>query len=1015
VGGLHFLSPWWLAALALVPLAAWLARRSLAGLGAARRWTALVLRLLLVTAAVLALAEAGWKQVSREVSVVYLLDRSASIDPDEGRRALQYVRDTSERRESGGRQADDLGGLVVFAERASVELAPSAAFTAPSRMHSLIATEASDLAEGLRLAAASFPAGTRRRVVLISDGLENRGLATEEARRLAELGVRVEVLPLQRLRGPEVMVERLVVREHARAGEPVQVRALLRADQAAAGELELVLDGNPVARRRFQVAEAGKTSHSFELNLPGPGFYPVEIRLRPDPGCDTVPQNNTGHAFTQLQGQARVLILFSPAGKDDATADVAHLARALAQEKIEVRLAGPGEVPASPAELAGYDCLIVANLGAYAFTGQGMSAVRAAVRDLGMGLVMIGGPEGFGAGGYLNTPIEEALPVSCEVRQRKVMPNGALALIMHTCEMPDPNYWGKRISSAAIDALSDQDEAGLIYYDWNSGCKWLFPLQPIGPARQQMHGLIKDASPGDMPDFDSSMGLALKSLSAAKAAMKHCIIISDGDPSLADITLPGKFKSAGITVSTVAIAPHDGGCGTTLQNIASATKGRFYFAKSANELPQIFVKEAMTVRRSVVFQERFVPRQVLETDLLKGFWGAELPPLEGYVVTTAKDRAEVPITVRIKDNPEDPVLAHWRYGEGKAVAFTSSAASNWAPRWIDWPGYVKFWSQLVRWASRAGGTGDLQVRAEIRGGAGHIVTEAVDENGRLLNQLDLVAHVVDPLSREVPGVTMAQTGPGRYEARFPAGPAGVYQVNVSYRDAAGVRRNHVSGASCSFSPEFGGGEGGQELLQEISRLTGGDVLTGEAAQDRAVIWKRNLPPGYRVHPGWHWLLWAVLLLFPLDVAVRRLMLDWRAIGQRLRQTAALLVPALRPAAAAGPDSVMSALMAEKQRIREAAPAPQTENVRSRFLEQLRQAGEEAAPGSADLALQEMLQRHRERPAAPPGRAPAAPPRPAGISGYAASLLDAKKRAIKEREQEKEGKKPGNQGPGGSKA
>jgi hypothetical protein len=618
---------------------------------------------------------------------------------------------------------------------------------------------------------------------------------------------------------------------------------------------------------------------------------------------------------------------------------------------------------------------------------------------------------------------------------------------MHTCEMPQPNYWGRRISHAAIDALSDQDEAGMLLFDWQSGCRWLFKIQRVGASRKKMHALIKKAQPGDMPDFDTSMKMALKGLRAAKAALKHCIIISDGDPSLSDVTLPAKFKRAKITISTIAIAPHGGVCVGTLKRIANATGGRYYAPKKANMLPQIFVKEAMTVRRSVIFRQTFVPNLQQATDPVKGFMGAKLPPLDGYVVTTPKSRAEVPLTVKLKDSLTDPVLAHWRFGEGKAAAFTSTAAADWASRWIAWPGYVKFWSQLVRWTSRAGGTGDLQVRAEIKGGKGKIIVEAIDEKGRLINYLNLKGHVIDPKSRPVPGVTLVQTAPGRYEADFPAGPAGAYQVNVSYKDSANRRRHHITGTSNSYSPEFAKLKGNRELLADIAQATGGDVLSGDSEKDREVIWARNLPPGHRVHPGWEWLLWAILALFPLDVAVRRVMLERKQAKVALAVLAGLVqifllylltwhyhwfyvviqaalvagmaywfydflrARRLEPAVAAGPDPRLAALMAEKERIREAAPKPASEDVRSRFLEQLQGARARAAGADDEEALTEMLKRHKEtRAAGAAEEARARPakkkplPRASGISGYAGALLDAKKRALKDKDKNKDKKK-----------
>ena len=1006
--GLRFGSPLWLLGLLLVPVLVWHARRSLAGLGTFRRWASLALRVLLVVATVLALAEAYWRQESREVTTVYLLDRSDSLPRADQDKAFDYVRATSDRRGPDGPKPDDCAGLVVFANRASVELAPSEHFHAPEQLHSIIETGHSDIAEGLRLAAAAFPAGSRKRIVLISDGLETRGLAVEEARRLAEMGVRVECLTLARQKSNEVLVERLAVRAEARVGEPVEVRAVLRALQPASGVMRLYLDGKPVEARRFAAREAGKLPpETFVVRLARPDFYPLELRIEPDPGSDTMPQNNVGYAFTHVPGEAKVLMLYSPEGeakKENPMVDVASLAKALASEKIAVKFAGPEAIPASVAELAQYDCVIIANLGAYAFTPAGMKAVQAAVREMGVGLIMIGGVDSFGAGGYLNTPIEEALPVTCDVRQRKVMPNGALALIMHTCEMPDPNYWGRRISDAAIDALSDLDEAGLIYYG-NAGCAWLFPLQKVGPARAQMHALIKGAAPGDMPDFDSSLQMAIQGLQKTQAALKHVIIISDGDPSFSNANLLAQAAGAKITVSTVAIAPHDGGV-ATLQRIANVTGGRFYFPKNANLLPQIFVKEAMTVRRSVIFTEPFTPNFTAATPPVKGFQGVAWPQLSGYVVTSPKARAELPLTVKLKEI-EDPILAHWQYGEGKAVAFTSTAAPDWAAQWISWAGYSQFWAQLVRWASRAAGSSDLQVSAEVRGGVGKVIVEAMDDQGRLLNQLDLTGHAVDPLQRGQDFV-LVQTAPGRYEARFDAGAPGSYAVAVTYKDSKQQMRSISTGAASNYSPEFAAAEPNPGLLEDIARVTGGRVLPADPAEARRFIWARDLPPGYRVHPGWKWLLWLALLLFPLDVAIRRVMVDWREVGRAARLAAGLVIPQLRPASAEGPDPTMKALMSEKERIRKAAPPPSTEDVRSRFLEQLSRArAEEEARFTPGLPRKEDLQVRAAGGAAKPldlrglPKKPAPPPA-AGISGYTAALLEAKRRALKDR-QESQGK------------
>src|SRR5260221_2482243 len=108
--------------------------------------------------------------------------------------------------------------------------------------------------------------------------------------------------------------------------------------------------------------------------------------------------------------------------------------------------------------------------------------------------------------------------------------------------------------------------------------------------------------------------------------------------------------------------------------MADQGKGRFYDVRSPDQLPQIFIKEAAVILKSAIFEEPFKPQQVANSEVLRGISGEEYPQLLGYVATSPKARAETPSL----SDKGDPVLAHWRYGFGRAVAFTSDAQAKWA-------------------------------------------------------------------------------------------------------------------------------------------------------------------------------------------------------------------------------------------------------------------------------------------------------------------------------------------------
>lgn len=111
--------------------------------------------------------------------------------------------------------------------------------------------------------------------------------------------------------------------------------------------------------------------------------------------------------------------------------------------------------------------------------------------------------------------------------EQEVLPKGALAIILHTCEFPEGKYLGETYHEEAIKVLSGRDEIGVI--DYEGGEQWVVELNDVGDY-EAMSTKINAAEPGDMPSFAPTMELGLKALEKSDAASKHMIIISDGDP-----------------------------------------------------------------------------------------------------------------------------------------------------------------------------------------------------------------------------------------------------------------------------------------------------------------------------------------------------------------------------------------------------------------------------------------------------------------------------------------------------
>ena len=500
-----------------------------------------------------------------------------------------------------------------------------------------------------------------------------------------------------------------------------------------------------------------------------------------------------------------------------------------------------------------------------------MRAIELAVKDWGVGLVMVGGENSFGPGGYQDSPIERALPVTMDIKQRRIMPSGALVVVLHTCEIAQGNYWGQQIALAALRVLSPSDEYGVLYLDWQGGgVKWLFDLQRI-KSKDRMATLIKGVQPGDMPSFIPAFQKAHTSLKRSSASIKHVVVISDGDPTYPSDQAVQAMVADKITISCVGINPHSAGDTKRMAYIAQVGKGRYYEPQSPAALPQIFIKEAATVRRALIFEEPFQPRTALLSEVIKGIQSNEYPQLTGYVLTTARPLAEVPLITHHKD----PLLAHWQYGLGRAVAFTSDAKSRWGAQWIGWGKYEQFWAQVVRWVARNVQDAGIRAKTEIKDDRARIVFDALDKDGRFLNGLDFTGALITP-DRKEEALRVEQTGPGRYEAFFDVDEPGTHYMSLRYDGKDGKPRLFTHGMVVPYSREYRELKANEPKLAAIAEAAGGRVI---AKEDDVFV--RTFESEPRYSDTWPILLLVAILLFPFDVLVRRVFIDYRALANKL--------------------------------------------------------------------------------------------------------------------------------------
>ena len=874
--GIRFVQPAWLLAAALAILIVWLGVRSLGQLGRTRRIVSIALRVLVVALLAATLARPEITRTGKHVTVIAVVDRSRSVPLTLQEDTFAWLKQSAD-----GMEVGDQLAVIDVAEFPVVTKLPSGDKDITRRNPSLTGEE-SALADGVQLALAIAPPSTGTRILLASDGNETSGDLAEAARIAAANRIPIDVLPRSYRHDREVVFKQLVVPPTARSGQTIPIRFVLSSTDPTAGTLTMKLNGStvdldPTSPEMFArvTLKPGTNVKTVSLPVGTRGVHRFECEFVPDrPGDDGLQQNNQAGAVTYVAGPGHVLVV----GDDQ---DISGLMSKLTSAKMDVRPCSPEAFPQTLPEMISVDALVLVNCEVSTFSHLQQMLMCQYVRKLGGGLVMIGGDKSFGAGGWIGSPVAEILPVDPDPPQKKQMPRGALVLVMHACEMPQGNYWGKQVAIAAVKALSRSDLVGVIDYNWQGGAgqNWVYPLSPAGD-KSRVTTAIRNMQMGDMPDFGAPMAAAQQALSKAQAGQKHMIIISDGDPAAPPVSLVKQMQKDRITCTTVSVFPHGGATLPQFHSISKALNGRQYDVTDPSKLPEIFVKEAQIVRRSLIVEEPFQPRVTNSlSELVRGF-GGSLPQLDGYVLTGPRHGLTQLVLATEKG---DPILAHAQMGLGRTVAFTSGAGTKWAGQWLGgWGGYARFWEQTIRWAGKSSQAADCDVFADVTGRDVTVTVDAVDESGAFVQFADLRGQVITP-SLAAQELALTQVGPGRYRANFTAGGSGSYLVNLQYRRAGAEGGTGMvqTVVTVPYAPEFRDLTDNLSLLTEVARTTGGRILPADAPAQANVFDRAGVRMPFTAMPLTRPLFLIWLGLFLLDVAVRRIVIDFRALFARM--------------------------------------------------------------------------------------------------------------------------------------
>lgn len=902
------------------------------------------------------------------LAVIVAVDRSRSIDLVPG--AASRVERELQVAEQGMREGDRIGTLA-FAADAVVEDPLRERRHPPAPQRAELSRDGTDLGAAIRRALSEVPPDSAARVVLLSDGVSTHGDTLGEAALAAAAGVRIDVIPLDQRQLQDIRVVSVSAGGRASQGEAIDLRIVTSSARDADVQVRVYRDGELIREGDASLAAGEDVVHLREVaDAPGLHRYDVELTAK-DPARDEAVEDNRGSAFVRVTGEASALVL----ERDKPLA--APMVRALGSAGFKVHAGDATQVPADAAGFALYDLVVLSDISAVDLAPEQIAALASYVRDLGGGLLLMGGDRSLGPGGYGKTPIEEISPVSFDVKQERRRASLAEVIAVDYSGSMGASVGSRTKLDLANEAavrsmelLGAGDRLGVMHVD--TAVQWTIPLGEI-KDREAMAKAVRAVGVGGGGIYvDLSLQTAYAALAKETVQLKHVLLFADGSDAEEHsraFSLVSGAKARGITTSVVALGK--GSDVADLERMSKLGDGRFYLIEDATRLPAVFAQETVLAARSSINEVPFRPSLVTSSPVLRGVDLAQAPNLTGYVVTLPKGRAQVSLA-----GPEgDPLLASWSVGVGRAAVFTSDFKDRWGQAWTSWSGGERLFAQLGRDLARHAESPRVRLEADTSGGELRLRASVTDERGRSESLRRLVAKVTAP-DGSSSSIPLSAVGPGLYSAAVPAARPGAYVASLV--DEQTQTLEATTGAVLALGDELRPTGTDRGLLRRIARQSGGkerDTLAG--------IFLDRDAERFAYTPLNPLLIQLAALALLLAVAARRL-----STPELLeRAWANLRAPRPRAATPAPPQVAQTSALGALQRVRSRhAPSADEEPPSVPRFSRPPPVPTAAPPPAATKPAA------RGASTPPPGSSPAAPP--AGRAPTAAEILLARRRGRK---------------------
>lgn len=876
--------PWWL--LVLVPAAV------IAVIDATRRWNAsatwravaIACRAVLVTALACAAAEPRWQGERSEATVVFLIDRSASVADD--------VLAASWAKVDSLRSSLSHVAVVTFDARAVVTIAPGDTWQVPAELRGAPADrDATNIAQAVRLGLGLIPPDSGGALVLVGDGRGNAGDLTAATSAAVARGIPISTIETSAVAGDPAIAGVVLDADRIHTGATLTGHVEVDAGGVSGPAKLTVKVGDAEVTSQDVTLDGGHQSIAFSYALPAeqkPGVLPVEATLTVASGTvDRDAANDKASARLVVEHPPKVVILD---GDDNGAAPLAAALRAEQMDVSVIPAADSGPAP----DFGTADLVILANAPVRGGVSSGViddEVGKKLVRWVndGGGLLVLGGPAALD-GNYAANRLADALPIEIEPVTPEIDASATVVIILD-----ESGSMGEVVAGQTKLALAAEGAAAVIRllrsFDHvaveavEDRVHWLVPSREIGTDTAMLEQRVKSVEVGGDGIFVyTSLVAARDVLAKATTPLKHIILFSDttdaaeqvkgvdygdwyGWPSgpNTSFAIAKQLREKGITLSVIGVGDgadaafnpatyvDDEDDSDWLRELAKQGGGRYYRTSDAKQLRGLFVQDARKLLDTHAHDEDIMLKTAARHPALDGVDFTKAPKLHGFQEVKPRPAAQVVVT----DKSDNPILTRWPYGLGEVAVWASDAGPRWAKDWLAWPGYARFWTQLARSALRRREGDRTAIESDFMGDTATVrVVRRSDTSATTATTVPRARVIEDGKTRELP---LSVVEPGVFDAKLLV-MAG-HEPTIELVDEQGaVTDQRVLTRPASSELRQRGPD--TAALQALAKATHGEwAPTSITAPSRSIVTTKPLAP---------WLLLLALLLVPIDAMLRRM-------------------------------------------------------------------------------------------------------------------------------------------------